>query len=189
MKKTVILFIKSFLLCSSFLIANYNHNSDIINSNQFDYYDSLYHQSLSYMEDDQVEQSIVLLTEIILKQRTYQKQDDILIMNAHYELGQIYLSRSLNYDKAIIQFEYIFNNVYAGYESEKINLAMKSLFELKQKSLFMLGYIFHNHIGNLTVAQNYYSTFLNKFPNNELCSSVEYELELINAAIAEFKNK
>ena len=189
MQKTIILFIKSFLLCSSFLIANYNHNSGMSNSNQFNYYDSLYHQSLSYLEDDQVEQSIMLLTEIISKQRTYQKQDDILIMNAYYELGQIYLSRSLNYDKAIIQFEYIFNNVYTGYELEKSNLAMKSLSELKQKSLFMLGYIFHNHIGNYTIAQNYYSIFLNKFPNNELCSSVEYELELINIEITNFKNK
>jgi len=189
MQKAIILFIKPFLLCSSFLIANYNHNTGTNNNNQIDYYESLYHQSLSYIKDDQVEQSIMLLTEIISKQRTYQKQDDILIMNAHYELGQIYLSRALNYDKAIIQFEHIFNNVYVGYESEKTKTPMKSLSELKQKSLFMLGYIFHNHIGNLTISKNYYSTFLNKFPDNELSSSVEYELELINTAITDFKNK
>jgi hypothetical protein len=66
---------------------------------------------------------------------------------------------------------------------------MKSLSELKQNSLFMLGYVFHNHIGDYTLAQNYYSIFLNKFPNNELCSSVEYELELINIEITNFKNK
>ena len=187
MYKSVILSIKSFLLFFSFLIASYNHG-DNSNYNQF-YYDSLYQQSISYIKNDQVEQSVMLLSEIISKQRTYQKEDDILIMNARYELGQIYLSRLNDYDKAVIHFNHIFNNVYIGYESEAVYPTMKSLSELKQKSLFMLGYVYHNHIGNFTIAQNYYSTFLNKFPKNELSSSVEYELDLIKTAIKNFKNK
>jgi len=190
MYKSVILSIKSFLLFFSFLIASYNHG-DNSNYNQF-YYDSLYKQSISYIKNDQVEQSVMLLSEIISKQRTYQKSDDILIMNSRYELGQIYLSRLGDYDKAVIQFEHIFNNVYIGYEShitDANDSVMKSLSELKQKSLFMLGYVYHNHIGNFTIAQNYYSTFLNKFPKNELCSSVEYELSLITTSIKNFNNK
>tara|TARA_Y100001970_G_scaffold88711_1_gene111994 strand:+ start:9246 stop:9809 length:564 start_codon:yes stop_codon:yes gene_type:complete len=187
MQKTTILLIKSFLVCFSLLVANYNHSS--INSNNFAYYDSLYKVSSSYIKDNQLEKSIMILTEIISKQRSYQKEDDILIMNARYDLGQIYLSRLFNYDKAVIQFEYIFNNVYSGYETEASNLTMKSLSELKEKSLFMLGYTYHNHIGNFTIAQNYYSIFLSKFSNNDLSASVEYELELINKAIANFKNK
>ena len=50
----------------------------------------------------------------------------------------------------------------------------------------MLGYIYHNHIGNFTIAQNYYSTFLNKFPENELSTSVKYELDIINKEIKDF---
>ena len=38
-------------------------------------------------------------------------------------------------------------------------LEIKSLSELKQKSLFMLGYIYHNHIGNFSIAEYYYSSF------------------------------
>ena len=187
MQKTVILFIKSLLVCFSFLVANYNHGS--MNSNNSNYYDSLYNVSSLYIKDNQIEQSMMILEEVVSKQRTYQKKDDILIMNARYDLGQIYLSRIFNYDKAVIQFEYIFNNIYSGYETEVSNLTMKSLSELKEKSLFMLGYIYHNHIGNFSVAQNYYSTFLSKFPDNDLSSSVEYELDLINKAIINFKTK
>ena len=78
-------------------------------------------------------------------------------MNAHYDLGQIYLSRAFNYDLAVTHFEYIFNNIYSTYGSVNPDLGIKSLPELKEKSLFMLGYIYHNHIGNFTLAQNYYS--------------------------------
>ena len=39
------------------------------------------------------------LNKIINKQRTYQKSDGILIMNAYYDLGQIYLSRSIDLKK------------------------------------------------------------------------------------------
>ena len=190
MYKSVILSIKSFLLFFSFLVATYNHGN-IGNHNQF-YYDSLYQESISHIKNDQLEQSIMLFLEIISKQRTYQKYDDILIMNSRYELGQIYLARLGDYDKAVIQFDHIFNNVYIGYEShiaDTNHSTMKSLSELKQKSLFMLGYVYHNHIGNFTIAQNYYSTFLNKFPKHELCSSVEYELSLIKTSIKNFNNQ
>ena len=149
--------------------------------------DSLYYKSLDYIKNEELEKSIMLLEKIISKTRSYNDKDNVLIMNSHYDLGQIYLSRALNYEIAITHFEYIYNNVYTIYHSEESNSTMKSLLELKEKSLFMLGYVYHNHIGNFTVAQNYYTTFLNKFPNNELNSSVKYELELINQEILNFK--
>jgi tetratricopeptide (TPR) repeat protein len=185
MHKSIILSFTLFFLSISFLMSNYTYSNNS-NDNQLNYYDSLYNQSVLLIKDNKVEKSIILLTEVISKQRSYKKEDDILIMNAHYDLGQIYLSRISNYDKAVTQFEYIFNNVYAGYESENINSKMRSLLDLKEKSLFMLGYIYHNHIGNFTIAQNYYSTFLNKFPENELSSSVKYELDIINKEIKSF---
>ena len=179
-----ILIVKFILILFSFLSANYNSPFK-----QFDYYDSLYKISTELIKNDKLEKSILLLKEIISKQRTYQKNDDILIMNSTYDLGQIYLSRLGDYDKAVIQFEKIYNNVYAGYESEPVDFNKKSLSELKQKSLFMLGYIFHNHIGNFSLAQNYYNIFLNKFPNSDLNSSVEYELEVIKNAINNYNKQ
>lgn len=188
MHNSKILIVKFILILFGFLSANYNHN---YNSplKPFEYYDSLYKLSTDLIKNDKLEKSILLLKEIISKQRTYQKNDDILIMNSTYDLGQIYLSRLGDYDKAVIQFEKIYNNVYAGYELEPKDSNKKSLSDLKQKSLFMLGYIFHNHIGNFSIAQNYYNIFLNKFPDSNLNSSVEYELEMINTAINNFNNK
>ena len=174
------------MLFFSLLFSGYTHsplNSDI----QSIYYDSLYKKSLEYIKDENIEKSIMLLDEIVLNKNT--NKNNLLIMNAHYDLGQIYLSRALNYDKAISHFEYIFNNVYSGYQSNQLIGNMKSLSELKEKSLFMLGYIYHNHIGNFTVAKNYYSTILNQFSDNELSFSVQYELELIENEIINFKNK
>ena len=187
MRNMLRLYIIFAYLMINFLFASYTHQST--GALSFVYYDSLYKQSMEYLENEDLENSLVLLDEIIAKQRDYSDKDNALIMNAHYDLGQIYLSRAFNYDLAIIHFEYIFNNIYSTYGSIDSDLGIKGLGELKEKSLFMLGYIYHNHIGNFTLAQNYYSVFLNKFPNSELCFSVEYELELINKEILVFKNK
>ena len=48
---------------------------------------------------------------IISKQRDYSNKDNVLIMNAHYDLGQIYLSRSSNYSKSIEYFSIILNTL------------------------------------------------------------------------------
>ena len=186
MRNVLRLYITFTYLMGSFLFASYTHHSMGFS---FNYYDSLYKQSISYIENEELENSLILLDKIISKQRDYSDKDNALIMNAHYDLGQIYLTRAFNYDLAITHFEYIFNNIYSIYDSANSDLEIKSLPELKEKSLFMLGYIYHNHIGNFTLAQNYYSIFLNKFPNSELCLSVDYELESINKEILIFKNK
>tara|TARA_B110000014_G_scaffold149929_1_gene104577 strand:+ start:824 stop:1387 length:564 start_codon:yes stop_codon:yes gene_type:complete len=174
-------------LIINFLLASYTHHN--ANNPSFLYYDSLYKKSVSYIENEELEKSIILLDDIVSKQRQYSNRDNCLIMNAHYDLGQIYLSRAMNYDLAINHFEYIFNNIQSTYGSVDTFSGMKSLKELKEKSLFMLGYIYHNHVGNFSISQSYYSTFLATFPNSELCFSVEYELGLINKEILNFKNK
>ena len=175
----------SLFIFSGFLLSNYSHNFNSTDTNSLDY-NQLYLDSQEFVEADNLERAIMNLNKIINKQRTYQKSDDILIMNAYYDLGQIYLSRSIDYEKASSYFEYIYNNVFSGYEIESPS-EFKGLSELKQKSLFMLGYIFHNHIGNFSIAEYYYSTFLNKYPNSELSSSVEYELNTIKQEIEKFK--
>ena len=50
----------------------------------------------------------------------------------------------------------------------------------------MLGYINHNHIGNLTKSKKYYLLFLSQYSDTDLTSSVEYELELIEKSITNF---
>ena len=173
------------LVFCGLLLSTYSHNltdSDF-SSNDYSKY---YADAQTHVENNNIEKAIKILNVIIQKQRTYQKDDDLLIMNSYYDLGQIYLSRSLSYEKASTYFEYIYNNIFSGYETENPS-KLKSLSELKQKSLFMLGYIYHNHIGNLSIAEYYYSSFLNKYPSHELTSSVDYELNLIREEIKNFK--
>ncbi len=173
------------LFCIGLLLSNYSHNNNISKDESTDY-NLIYSESQKFVESDNLEQALIRLNKIINKQRSYQKDDDRLIMNAYYDLGQIYLSRSADYEKALFYFEHIFNNTYSGYEIENPS-KLKNLLELKQKSLFMLGYIYHNHIGNFSIAEYYYSLFLNKYPNHELCSSVDYELSIIKQEIKNFK--
>tara|TARA_Y100001936_G_C16043263_1_gene652997 strand:- start:862 stop:1422 length:561 start_codon:yes stop_codon:yes gene_type:complete len=175
----------SLFIISGLLLSNYSHNFNSSDGNSLDY-KKTYYQSQELVELDSLEQAIMNLNIIINKQRTYQKDDDILIMNSYYDLGQIYLSRSIDYEKASSYFEHIYNNVFSGYETENPS-NLKSLSELKEKSLFMLGYIYHNHIGNFSIAEYYYSTFLTKYPLSELYSSVEYELDIIKSEIKKFK--
>ena len=81
------------------LLSNYSHNltDSGLNSNDYNKY---YADAQTHVENNNIEKAIKILNVIIQKQRTYQKDDDILIMNSYYDLGQIYLSRSIDYEKA-----------------------------------------------------------------------------------------
>ena len=159
----------------------FNQNNSWNKNNVFNY-DSLYFESILLIEKNEVSKSIKALNEIISNCR-----DKALILNSYYDLGQIYLSRSSNYDKSIEYFQFILTNTFSY--KLKSNSKLRTLLELKEKSLFMIGYIYHNHIGNLTQAQKYYALFLNKYPNSDLISSVTYELEILNKAIENFNKQ
>lgn len=45
------------------------------------------------------------------------------------------------------------------------------------KALFMLGYINANHMKNFEKAKEYYTEFLEKYPDHELADAARYELE------------
>ena len=49
--------------------------------------------------------------------------------------------------------------------------------EVAKKSLFMIAYIYNNYLSSYTDAIDNYTLFINKYPNDELIPSVEYELE------------
>ena len=59
------------------------------------------------------------------------------------------------------------------------------------KAMFMVGYIYSNHMNDLENARKYYQDFLNKYPDHELAKSAEYELATLGKDINDldiFKN-
>ena len=44
------------------------------------------------------------------------------------------------------------------------------------KAIFMVGYINANHLDNYDKAREFYTTFLEKFPDHELANDAQYEL-------------
>ena len=159
----------------------FSPNNSWNKNNAFDY-DSLYYESIFLIENNEVSKSIKTLNTI-----TSNSKDKALILNSYYDLGQIYLSRSSDYDKSIEYFQFILNNTFSY--KLKSNSQLRTFLELKEKSLFMIGYIYHNHIGNLTQAQTHYDLFLKKYPNSDLISSVSYELKIINEEISNFNKQ
>lgn len=53
------------------------------------------------------------------------------------------------------------------------------------KSLFMIAYIYANHIKNYEEAKKYYTMFIEKYPDHDLTRSAEYELETLGQDINE----
>lgn len=45
------------------------------------------------------------------------------------------------------------------------------------KALFMVGYINANHLSNLDKAREYYSQFLEKYPDHDLADDAQYEID------------
>jgi len=171
-------FLSIVLTKSSF---GFNQNKSWNKNNNFNY-DSLYSESIVLIEKNEVSKSIKTLIDI-----TANSKNKGLVLNSYYDLAQIYLSRSSDYEKSIEYFYFIINNSF----SYKLNSEskLKSFLELKEKSLFMIGYIYHNHIGDLSKAQKYYNLFLNSYSNSDLISSVTYELKIINESINQFNEQ
>ena len=159
----------------------FNQNKSWDKNNNFNY-DSLYFESIVLIEKNEVSKSIKILIDI-----TANSKSKALLLNSYYDLAQIYLSRSSDYDKSIEYFHFILNNSFSY--KLKSESKLKSFLELKEKSLFMIGYVYHNHIGNLTKAQKYYNLFLNNYSNSDLISSVTYELKIINESINQFNEQ
>jgi len=45
------------------------------------------------------------------------------------------------------------------------------------KAMFMIGFIYANNTKNLDEAKKYYTMFIEKYPQNELAGSADYELK------------
>ena len=174
--------INMFLVASLLPISSFNNEDRVKWNNKVDY-SSIYLESLSYLNNDNLELYVLSLNNIISSSK-----NNLLIMNSYYDLGQIYLSRYKDYYLAVKNFNYILNNSFLNTLKPQ-SLDIKDFLELKEKSLFMVGYIYHNHIGNLTLAHKYYTLFLDRYPNNELSSSVKYEIDIINKELQKFNKE
>jgi len=172
-------YITLFCINITLLFSSYN-NKNIISD-----YESIYKESLQLIQNDQISQSIVLLEDIT---DYYKNNANQININAHYDLGNIYLSRLSNYELAAFHFEFIYKSLKYNYSKTQkdTGIKLKSLYELKLKSLFMLGYIYHNHLGNFSKAQDYYNIFLKHYKDTDLASSVVYELKIIEEEIEKF---
>ena len=171
--------INIFLVASLFSISSFN-KEDRVKWRSKDNYSSIYLESLNYLDNNNLEMYILSLNNIISSSK-----NNLLIMNSYYDLGQIYLSRYKDYYLAVDNFNYILNNSFSN-TLKPLNLDIKDSLELKEKSLFMIAYIYFNHIGNLTLSLKFYTLFLDRYPNNELSSSVKYEIDLINKELKNF---
>ena len=49
--------------------------------------------------------------------------------------------------------------------------------EFSSKALFMIGFVNANYLKNYDKAQQYYTDFLQKYPNHDLSDDAKYELE------------
>ena len=139
------------------------------NSENADY---LWEQGKILRSEGSLQESITLFKKLIHK-----FPNNILAAEAQFQIADIYLNDSKDYEFALKEFNIVLN---------KYNTHI-----VAKKSLFMLGYINNNYINNYTKAINYYNQFLEKFPDDELIPSVEYELkglESINSVIDSLNN-
>ena len=53
------------------------------------------------------------------------------------------------------------------------------------KSVFMIAYVYANHLKNYDEAKKYYTLFIEKYPDHDLTQSAQYELETLGQDINE----
>ena len=174
--------INMLLVASLFPVSSFSKEDRVKWKNKVDY-NSIYLESLNHLNNNNLELYVLSLNNIISSSK-----NELLIMNSYYDLGQIYLSRYKDYYLAVKNFNYVLNNSFLK-TLKPPSLDIKDSLELKEKSLFMIGYIYYNYIGNLTLAQKYYTLFLDRYPNNELLSSVKYEIDIINKELQKFNKE
>ena len=58
---------------------------------------------------------------------------------------------------------------------------------INKKSLFMIGYIYNNNLDMYTDSKEYYGKFKDRYPNDDLIPSVDYELDQIEQIISNIK--
>ena len=127
-----------------------------------------YELAITLKNDKQIKDANKLLHEII---ESKELSDDLKVETL-FAIAQLYYdaksySTSIDYFKKLLSEE----------EDQR-----------RKKSLFMIAYIYNNHLDMYTDAIKYYKQFLKEYSNDELVPSVKYELEQIDAIIKRIKN-
>ncbi len=132
-------------------------------------YEIIYENSLNLKNDKKYKDSNMILDYLINFSRTPKNiiiKSKFLRAQIFYDLS--YYVQAINYFKSILK--------------EDISS------EYRKKALFMIAYIYNNNLNMYTDAINYYNNFLNDYKNDELVSSVEYELDQIKTIVAKVKD-
>jgi len=126
-------------------------------------YQLLYSESLDLIKKKVYDKSIAKLNFII--ENSF---DTELIASSKYLISEIYLNDFNNYDMSVLYLEDILNS------------CPQCVSEIFKKSLFSLSYIYANYLDYYSDAIKLYNDFIVLYPNDELISSVKYELELLS---------
>ena len=140
---------------------------DICNDNKT--YETLYENSLKLKNDKKFKESNMILDYLI----NFDKTPKNIVIKSKFLRAQIFYDLSY-YVQAIKYFKLILKEDVSS--------------EYRKKALFMTAYIYNNNLNMYTDAINYYKTFLNDYKNDELISSVEYELDQIKTIVEKIKD-
>ena len=137
--------------------------------NNVNTYDILYEYSLNLKNDKKLKESNTIIEHLI----NFDKTPNNIAIKSKFLRAQIFYDLSY-YVQAINYFKIILEEDISN--------------EYRKKALFMIAYIYNNNLNMYTDAINYYKTFLNDYKNDELISSVHYELEQIESILTNIKD-
>ena len=131
--------------------------------------ESKYETAVKHQEKKEYRESNILLYDII----NSEDSPDNLKFQSYFLLAQTFYDLK-NYKQAIESYK---NILVAPLENS-----------IRKKTLFMIAYIYYNDLDMYTHSRKYYNVFKEEYPNDELITAVDYELEQIADIINKTKN-
>ena len=120
--------------------------------------EKLWNDAKLFRSNNEMKECIINLESII---KEYPQHD--LAGKAQFQKAEIYLNDMKDFDSAIEEFR----RVIIQYPDHNV----------AKNSLFMIAYVYNNYLNAYSDAIIAYKLFGEKYPNDELIPSVEYELE------------
>ena len=120
--------------------------------------EQLWEEAQQHRVKENLKDSITGFKEIISR---YPGHD--LSAKAQFQIADIYLNDTKDFEYAVNEFKKVVDK--------------HSNHEVAKKSLFMIAYIYNNYLDSYSDAIIYYNTFKEKYPDDELIPSVQYELD------------
>jgi len=130
--------------------------------------EQLYAEALQYEREENFKEAIKTY-QIIVDEYPQAKFADSVLFN----IGQIYSNNLTDFESSI--------------EAHKSLIKKFPKSKIRAQSLFMIGYHYANNINDLEKAREYYQKFLETYPDNELSTSVQWELDHLGQDINEIE--